>query len=409
MSTLLYSGKIFQGRPESRITIPPSRLLVNVSVGIILDGSNSAVVTSSGVYSIITPNPRDPALDITFDCLSNSNAGVLVATGSIHGTWINISVTASVLTTTLSIHGTYGSGIIVSGLLSLTLSLRPGELDTVYVPFTTMAGVSWIKWSNIGDIDFTIGRDNVAGERPLDWRGTVYSIKKLGTRVVVYGAGGVSILTPADNTYGMTTIYRVGLKGKGSVTGDDSKHFFIDTAGKLWKLTDSLKLLGYEEYLSVLDANVTMSYNPVTNLVYISDDSAGYIYDVATGDLGGGFANLTAIGYQAGTTYVGAVAASLTSIPFEICTDIYDLGTRSSKTIYSLEFGVDLTKALYAAIDYRRSKAASFVTTAWTLVSPNGKVFITAWGREFRFRVKTLTYEAFELDYITVNGVANAY
>jgi len=404
MSTLIYDNKIYQGASEQRVVVPTSQFLVNISIGTTRNGSNTAAITGNGVYSS-TPAARNPALDIVFDC--QVSGGILTATGSIHGSWANTIIavgTLSTLTLVGSIHGTYSRGIVASGLLSLALSIRPGESGSIYVPFTTSVGISWIKWSNIGSIDFTVGRDNVAGERPLDWRGTVYAIRKLGTRVVVYGAGGVSILVPAENTYGMTTVYPVGIKGKGSVTGDDSKHFFIDTDGKLWKLSDSLQLLGYAEYLSTLDGNVVMAYNPLTNLIYISDDTTGYIYDVATGDLGGGFAGITAVGYQGGVTYIGAEDASVAAVPFEICTDIYDLGSRSGKTIYSLEFGVDLTTALYAAIDYRRNKASAFSVTPWTLVSPNGKVHITAWGREFRFRVKILEYESFELDYIKIDG-----
>jgi len=267
---------------------------------------------------------------------------------------------------------------------------------------------NWIKWSNIGSLDFTIWKDNIAGEHPLDWKGWVYAIKKLRDKIVVYGENGVSLLTPVGPAYGLNTIYRIGLKGKHAVTGDDTKHFFIDRDGKLIKLTDSIDILDYSEYLSTLYSSIVMSYDALNNLVYICDGDKGYVFDVSGNSLGECQGNITGVGYQSGTLYITAPAAIITD-PFEICTDIYDFGTRNGKTIHSLEFGTDLTTGLYASIDYRRDKATGFSQTPWYTVWKNGMVPINAYGREFRFRVKTLIYEQFNLDYILINGVQDAY
>ena len=152
-----------------------------------------------------------------------------------------------------------------------------------------------------------------------------------------------------------------------------------------------------------------MTYDALNNLVYMCDSIKGYVFDVVTESLGEGPINISSFGNQEGASYIGAPGASIANVPFEICTDIYDLGARTNKTIYSLEFGVDLTSGLYAAIDYRRNKAAACVQTPWYLVSPHGRVFITAFGREFRFRAKVLAYEYFELDYIKIEGEINDY
>jgi len=410
MSTLLYAGKIFQGKPELRAAVPASQLLVDVSIGHILSGSSSMTITSNGVYSLITPADRDPALDIYFDCQGDDSAGVggkgvLVATGSIHGTWPNTPIAASVLTITGSILGTYNGGVIITGLLTATISLLPSD---TFIPFVLPVKANWVKWSNIGDLDFTVGKDNVAGERPLDWKGYVYAVKKLNDRVVVYGQNGVSMLIPVDVAFGLKAVYRVGLKSKHAVAGDETKHFFVDNSGQLWKLSDSLQMLGYSEYLSEMLDNIVLSYDKLDNQLYICDGSVGYVFDVVTGSLGKCSPNITGVDYQSGVQFVTA-SADITTDPFEVCTDIYDLGIRTSKTIFSLEFGTNLSTGLYAAIDYRRDIAASFTRTPWYSVSSIGKVFITAYGREFKIRVKTLEYEYFELDYIKVNGVANAY
>lgn len=301
-------------------------------------------------------------------------------------------------------------GAVISG--SNTDIIKVSSFSDFYfgVPTGTAAAgyAGFVRWSDIGHLDFTEGKDNVAGHMPLDWRGTVYSIRKFRNKVIVYGAGGVSFLNPVGTSYGLETFYRVGLKGAQAVCGDESKQFFIDSGGKMWKIADSLELLDYSEFLGTFGADLVMTYDKLNNLVYICDNTNGYVYDVAMNSLGKGPAKITAYEYQAGTSYIGA--SDTISIPaFEICTDIYDLGTRAAKTIYWVEFGTDLTGALYASIDYRRSKAASFTQTPWYLVPSNGRVHLRAYGVEFRFRAKLLTYEYFELDYIKVYGVADDY
>ncbi|MHA1481892.1 MAG: hypothetical protein ACTSQA_00455 [Candidatus Heimdallarchaeaceae archaeon] len=267
---------------------------------------------------------------------------------------------------------------------------------------------NWVKWSNIGSLDFTIGRDNVAGERPLDWSGMIYCVKKLNGKIVVYGENGVSFLIPSGVAFGLKTIYRIGLKGKCAIAGNESKHFFIDNSGKLCEVSDTFRVHDFSEYLSKLTSNLVMSYDELENFIYICDGSLGYVFNTVTSNLGGCSSNITGIGYKTGIQYVAA-SNTISVDPFEICTGIYDLGERANKTIFSLELGVSLENALYVAIDYRRIKSSNFVQTPWKLVPPNGRVNIIAWGVEFRFRVKVLEYEYFELNYIRVNGVLNAY
>jgi hypothetical protein len=357
------------------------------------------------------PAARDPSLDITYNCYardrnSNPDQGVLFLTMSLTGTWLNKKITASPLQLTLSLTGAWTISLTVAATpFAVTLTLLPNDS---YIPFASPAKLNWLKWSDVGSLDFTVSKSNVAGERPVDWKGYVYAVKKLSGKIVVYGENGISLLVPAGAVFGLDTIYRIGLKGKHAVAGDETKQFFIDKNGQLWKLSDSLKLLDYSEYLSGLNAHVVMSYDNQNNLVYICDGFLGFVYDVATGNLGKCPPNITGIGFQGGVTYVTASETIITD-PFEICTDVYDLGNRAAKTVFSLEFGTDLTSGLYAAIDWRRDKAGSFTQTPWYIVSPHGRVFITTWGREFRIRAKILTYEYFELDYIKVNGVADAY
>jgi len=342
----------------------------------------------TGYYETV---PRDPLLDQTFnsygtDRVGDPDQGVVGLITSILGTWTNKLIIASPIVITSSILGTFSKCRFVASPIVVTLDLKTAAFGG-FVPFTSGVKANWVKWSNIGNLDFTIGKDNVAGERPLDWKGNIYAIKKLGIKAVAYGENGVSFLIPAGNVYGLNTVYRIGLKSKNAVAGDETKHFFIDKGGQLWKLGESLEKLDYSEYLSLMNNNLVMSYDNLNNLVYICDGSLGYVYNPVAGSLGKCQPNITGIASQGGTLYVTS-PATIAQEPFEICTDIYDLGSRKGKFITGLELGVNTTKILSVAIDYRSDINSPFSQTDWHVVDKNGKVFFPCYGHEFRFRIK---------------------
>jgi len=104
------------------------------------------------------------------------------------------------------------------------------------------------------------------------------------------------------------------------------------------------------------------------------------------------------------------VAPEAIEIPgFEICTDIYDMGTRKNKTIFEIEIGTNITGTLQVSIDYRNDFRAAFSQTDWKDVSKRGNCFLTALGREFRIRAKIENYEYFEVDYIIAKGIVHAH
>jgi len=353
---------------------------------------------------------RNTALDTVNSCATvDGNGiprGIPLITVTQLGTWLNICISASPIELTISQLGTPVVGILLStttaSIVTLTIDVRTPDIAVA------ATRLNWVKWSNIGSLDFTVWKDNIAGERPLDWPGWVYALKKLGGKVVAYGENGVSYLVPSSISYGLQTIHRVGLKGKGAVCGDDLEQFFIDESGKLYKLGDLLELLDYSEYLDPLLSSVIMSYDYQEKLIYICDGIVGFIYSIKEKSLTSGPINITGIGRKSGTLYVGA--SSVISTPlFEICTDIYDMGSRKPKTIASLEIGVDSSIDLWTTIDYRKDNSAAFRTLNWHKVNPSGITVIPCYGIEFRFRLKAITYSYFELDYFKINGTIHNY
>ena len=400
-----YTNVDFRNKPDPSLNRPleKSRVVYNgINITIFAEPIEIIVTQRPSVFSSWPAADRDPALDQTFDChgsdqYGNWDQGVLDLAVSLEGSWLNLTIFADPIEISVSPEGSYVGGILIdSDPIDIAVSIHS------YGAIVEMIKNSWLKWSDIGHLDFTIDKTNVAGERPLDWRGWIYAIKKLGNKVIAYGENGVSALIPSGNAYGLNTIYRIGLKSKQAVAGDESTHYFIDNKGQLWSLGEGLAKLDYSEYLSALGSPV-LSWDAANSLLYICDGILGFIYSADSGSLGGGPVNITGIDSQGGNLYV--VSSGVIAIPiFKICTDILDAGTRRGKNIHFLEIGTDLAGTLQAAIDYRLDQAADFITTPWQAVDRRGIIYIPCHTKEFRIRVKMDSYEYAELDYITVNG-----
>ena len=358
------------------------------------------IVVSMGqpVLSYSVPAPINPNLDTYYE------PDPIEITLSIEGSMLNVGIVPEPIEIEISIEGDEPNvgKVITDCVIPIVVSLS----FTDYLLGQT--GSNFVKWSKIGELDFTIDETNLAGERPMDWKGAVYAIRKLAKALVVYGANGVTVMSPTEVHWGMETIYRIGVKNKGAVAGDDSVHFFVDNLGQLWQLGQSLEKLDYSEFLSTMTGTIILSYDIEKKLLYICNGTVGYVYGVETKSFGEGPVNIAGVHPQAGTLYVVS-DGEIETPSFEICTDIYDFGTRKPKTIQSIEVGSDLTEFLYASIDYRTSYRDSFKQIGWFLVNPGGKSFPKCYGVEFRFRLKSTIYEYFELDYLKIRGHIHGY
>lgn len=425
----LLSSNIFEQLRVQQQVFIPSRLELKLvtgesAVSITEDVALSvALARATGVLHQSPAAPVNTYLDISFD--PEVSGGYPIATALAYGEIPFIDfITTALATATASGSYANNAGIIADSAIATALAYGSMLLEALKA--------NWIKWSDIGSLTFTIGRNNVAGERPLDWKGTVWKVKKLGNKVVAYGENGVSVLNPVDKFFGLTTISKIGLKGRQAICGDDITHLFINSKGELWKLEDKLELLDYSEYLSQLSSSTVMAYDSVNKMVYIGDETYGFVYSLKDRSLGQGYTGVTGIDCQGGQFY--AVGTNFSLPLFYECTDIYDFGTRKTKTIDSIDFGVkrtitenetavlddliygnniygdinsgtgDIIEELYAAIDYKPIYGASFSMTPWTKLTPQGIANTSAFGVEFRFRLKSLIVQDIALEEIKING-----
>ena len=309
----------------------------------------------------------------------------------------NISGMTAITSLVLGSEAEFPSYVYLS---AITVHYLSGTADM----YNETLGAVKIAWSDVGNLDFTINSSNVAGEAVMSWEGVCYHIKKLGNKVVVYGQNGITVMTPHGNAFGMETVYNIGVRNKGAVTGDDYNHFFVDNLGQLWQLNDKLTKLDYSEYLNAMAGTTLLSYDIEKLLVYICNGTYGYVYSVNSKSFGQGPVNLTGIYPKSGVRYVTCPSVTIATPTLYICTDIYDFGTRKPKTLESVDVGTNLANQLYTAIEFRTNYKSAFVSTPWFYVNPDGKSFPRCYGVEFKIKLRLLTYEYFELDYIKLRG-----
>jgi len=383
------------------------------------------VSVSEHVYHLYTLGPAvspNPDLDVTFDCLGNDssgtpNVGITQITVSASGSNINNTIILTIADINLTAVG--------SGVSGLQIEIDSTVADIVISALSDGAYLiaseeNFIQWSKIGTLDFTIDNSNIAGKRPMPWAGAVYQVIKIPTGAIVYGANGITAITPIQNersrydesipeahTYSPQGIYDTGIKGKHSVVEAGPVQYCIDVNGYFCKVsTEGINIMDFSEYFSALTTNTVMSFDKVNNIIYICDGIIGFSYNIKSNSLGSGPTNITGIGYKNNDSYF--MASNNITIPaFEITSDIFDFETTRSKTIHSVEIGTDVGNILSIAFDYRKTKSESFSTTPWAVVNPKGQAYLPCYGKEFRLKIRINTYELFNIDWIKIHGDIN--
>jgi len=369
----------------------------------------TVAVRLQAIYSTAPGHGRDPALDQILNA-GGTQADIPRIALTLLGGWINFRYNADPFRAAVMLRGSWVKTIsIVAEPLRIAIRWKLGA-SFIGGPGWTSAPAkgNWVKWSKIGSLDFTIDKGNLAGERPMDWPGTVWGLKWLGDKIAVYGQNGITLLTPAGNAFGMQTLSQVGLRGKLALADIGGVHYALDRNSHLFTVVpgQGVKDLDYSEYLISLGAGAVLSYDPFDQLLYLCDGTSGFIYDPVAGSLGVGPINITGMDYRGGTRYIAAQAA-VTMPLFEITTDTYDMGSRHAKSIQSIEAGLDTTVAVEVSVDYRHSKSAAFLSTAWYPLDTRGVRYIQCYGYEFRFHLRALSAGWFRLDYLRANGVVH--
>ena len=143
------------------------------------------VTLGHAFYVHSPPAARNTALDSYYNAQARDSAGVagrgvvkLVVSFCPSGSWDAFDAgedTVIPVIITVTKDAGFTGAVFNDGddtVMAVTVDL--GATDTREGPIITLLDPkrNWVKWSDIGHLDFTIWKDNVAGERPMDLDGS---------------------------------------------------------------------------------------------------------------------------------------------------------------------------------------------------------------------------------------------
>lgn len=259
---------------------------------------------------------------------------------------------------------------------------------------------NYIVWSDIGSATFVPGIKNEAGYAIMPFNGEVLRVLSLTDVVVIYGENGIAVIKPAQQYFGVAELLPIGIPSKGAVGGSEHSHVFVDYNAELWLLGRDLKAkkLGYQEYISQLDASkIIVSFNSGEDEFYISDGIKTFVLTP--------FGLCQAHQLPTSTAFVDGqlvgVSSNGSDLEGRVVTDVLDFGIRSFKTVSALELGGSSPNGFYACVDWKSNIAGSFQRSTWLVSNPTGFVTPIVTANDFRLCVKSSSYSQMELRYIT--------
>lgn len=355
----------------------------------ILNTSGSVDVTTS-FYSYLSgwkptyPFVHQTANDRTYDMEDYGPEVFVEVGGEFHTGNLGLGSTVDV---EVEVAGTFVPSLVVQGLAE-ALAEALGDF------YSEPPKRNFVAWSKIGSVDFTLDRTNDAGFRQMPWKGWVYQVKDLGPAFVVYGEGGIAMMSPSDLrsvavTFGFKLMSEVGILSKYAVCGNDKNHFALNKKGELIQISgEGLKVLGYAEFLLPMSwqgTPIVMTYDEMNQRVYITNGQIGYVYTPQ--GLTQGPKNLTSVMSSMGEVTV-ASPSTVERPLLEITTETIDFGSRDKKSLYQLTVSTYCPEALSFAVSYRNKITEDFQTTDWDTFDYKGEGFVSLSAVEFRIHLK---------------------
>lgn len=97
---------------------------------------------------------------------------------------------------------------------------------------------TYVAWSKIGLLDFTVDKTNEAGFHNPDI-GIVYSVLKFGKDFIALGASGVAHYSPAAQSFGYRKLGNVGISGTLNAASNGQEVYYVDKLGDLIQINSS--------------------------------------------------------------------------------------------------------------------------------------------------------------------------
>jgi len=265
---------------------------------------------------------------------------------------------------------------------------------------------NWVAWGGIGKVELDTllskeDRSNTTGFMPMNFSGEIYRVKKLGDKIMVYGAQGISAIKPGSvrpyetmAQFGREDIFNFGIAGKGCVAGDDKLHVFIDNQGYVHAMdaTGKHSKLGYKNFISNLENEIVITMDELKGEYYISDGERCYLFSSGLSEVYQSPSGLV----RQGSALYGVTYDSSDESAY-ITTNSFNNMTDSIKTVQTVEAMMSGT-SLQGAIDYRFKPSEDFTRGMVKNLSRHGTFVPMISGVDLRLHLKASTYVDFSVD-----------
>jgi hypothetical protein len=276
------------------------------------------------------------------------------------------------------------------------------EMALLGLPHRTTATIvadlkaNYIDWIRKGELGFI----------PLQHQGSVLCLKRLGSSIVAYCADGVSIISAREQRgFRAVPVHGAGIASKCAVSGDDSRHLFLDTNNVLWALTPDgalKRMVGTGTFNAMVTAEATNpivgNYDPEEQEYYLCSDLEGYIH-TRTGL--GEITKLPTSFVVAGSGLVGVVE-DLGTPNIEVETETFDMGMRALKTIHSIAIGYQDITSLQVVVRYRYDDTPTWRESPAFTVNADSIAVPLFTAKDFRLKFTGVPGTAAKIDYIDV-------
>ncbi len=244
---------------------------------------------------------------------------------------------------------------------------------------------------------------NDMGFMPMPFSGDIYTVKTLGSYLIVYGENGIAALRSMVEipTMAMVPLTNYGIKSRAHIGGGDKSHVFIDTKGQVRKLNPdlSIEFLDYSEFISpILDDDFHIAYDENENEFYIGSGSKSYLLSSI------GLTEIHQIVTSVLTNDSGKVGIfeSTGVATSTIVSNIIVIGNAALNTITSLEIDGEYESGIQVAVDYRYNRNSAFTRSRFISLNTMGWARFNFSGLEFRIIVRAPDFENFNPSNVTL-------
>ena len=276
------------------------------------------------------------------------------------------------------------------------------EMALLGLPYRVSATVvadlkaNYIDWIRKGEIGFV----------PLQHQGSIQCLKRLGNTVVAYCTDGVSIISARDGRgFRAKPVHHAGIASRSAVSGDDSKHLFLDSNNVLWAITPDgaiNRVIGKGTFDSMVAAEaaspIVGTYDPEEQEHYICSGTQGFIYTRT------GLGKITTMPTSLIVTSDGleGVLEDLATPDIEVETETFDMGMRALKTIHSIAIGFQDITDMQVVVKYRYDDSTTWRTSPAFDVNGDSIAVPLFTAKDFRLVFTGTPGAEAKIDYVDV-------